>query len=81
MGKRFRCCPKKKDPCNYFHFLAGEERIKGRAMELLLVLKNKECKVVKERNNARKQCACVGKWKVDGGKWEVVARKCAIEGT
>ncbi|GKV16280.1 hypothetical protein SLEP1_g26947 [Rubroshorea leprosula] len=49
MGKRFRCCPKKKNPCNYFHFLAGEEKIEGRAMELLLVLKDKECKVLKRK--------------------------------
>ncbi|GKV41683.1 hypothetical protein SLEP1_g49182 [Rubroshorea leprosula] len=37
------------DPCNYFHFLADEEKIKGRAMELLLVLKDKECRVMKEK--------------------------------
>ncbi|GKV02680.1 hypothetical protein SLEP1_g15078 [Rubroshorea leprosula] len=56
MGKRFRCCPKKKDPYNYFHFLASEEKIEGRVMELLLVLKDKECKVVKEKEKIIK-CA------------------------
>ncbi|GKV33692.1 hypothetical protein SLEP1_g42166 [Rubroshorea leprosula] len=37
MGMRFRCCPKKTGQCPYFHFLLGEERIKERAKELLLI--------------------------------------------
>ncbi|GLT60636.1 hypothetical protein SLA2020_333940 [Shorea laevis] len=42
MGKRFRGCPKLVKPCNYFHFLLGEETIKGRPRELLLISKDRE---------------------------------------
>ncbi|GKV05416.1 hypothetical protein SLEP1_g17433 [Rubroshorea leprosula] len=59
MGMRFRCCPKKKDACPYFHFMPGEQRMQGRALELILILKGRESKAVKEKDKLKQEMAAL----------------------